>query len=202
MKYLVYLAFNSKTKMSYVGQTKRTLEQRIRSHYGCSQRRKFNRALRSSNESDWVWKVLKEVHTPEEAHEFECFYIAKFKCYTQGYNSPAGSEKSDEAREKISRANKGRTPWNKGKTGVFTDDARTRMALAKMGRTPVRGPEWRENLTRANQISLGRKVINLETGEVYPSVAEAARKMGLAHSTVKRVLNGKIRNGLYRLGYK
>ena len=202
MKYIVYIAFNTETKMSYVGQTMRKLEDRIRSHYGCTYGRKFNRALRSSSESIWTWKTLEEVGTSEEAHELECFYIAKFKCFTNGYNSPAGSAKSDEARAKIALKNKGKAPWNKGKTSVYTDDARTRMALAKMGRTPVRTPEWRENIKTANQKALGRKVLNIETKEIYPSVTEAARQLGLAHSTVKRILNGKIKNSLYRIKYK
>lgn len=187
--------------MSYVGQTSRSLPDRIRSHYGCSGRRKFNRALRATPEGQWAWEILEIVYTVEEAFERECYWIAKLNCYTAGYNSPAGSQKDDAAREKISAANKGREPWNKGRVGIYSDEALTRMALAKMGKACLMPPGWKKNHTEATQKAFGRKVINLETGETYPSVCEAARSLGVALSTVKRVLNGKIKNSAIRLIY-
>jgi group I intron endonuclease len=42
---------------------------------------------------------------------------------------------SDEARQNISLAKMGSIPWNKGKTGVYSDDALIRMGEASTGRT-------------------------------------------------------------------
>lgn len=191
---------------SYVGQTMRRLIDRIDSHYKCSLKNasSFGVFLKKTDPQDWSWKALKTTKSHREACHWEAFYIAKRKCFIDGFNSPTGhlGKLSGESREKMKMAKAGFVPWNKGKTNVYTQETLSRMAIAKMGKTPVRGKEWKENLTRAVQRSSGREVINLDTKEVYPSVAEAARAMGLAHSTVKRILNGKIKRSIYRIKYK
>jgi hypothetical protein len=43
----------------------------------------------------------------------------------------ANNRVSDETREKLRKSNKGTTPWNKGLTGIYTDEAKERMRTRK-----------------------------------------------------------------------
>ena len=47
-----------------------------------------------------------------------------------------GREKSEETRQKISKSNKRKVPWNKGKSGVYTDAAIKRMSESHKGKIP------------------------------------------------------------------
>lgn len=62
-----------------------------------------------------------------------------------GYNVCAGGEgvlgrlpMSAEGKKRISDANKGHIPWNKGKTGVYSKETLERMGAPKRGKTRVR----------------------------------------------------------------
>jgi len=64
-----------------------------------------------------------------------------------------GKHLSEETKKKISNSHKGSIPWNKGKTGVYSKET-----VAKMG-------------------AKAKKVVCLETNEVYFSTGEASRVM-------------------------
>lgn len=200
--FIIYRAKNLTTGQSYVGQTKRHLKDRIASHYG-SGTGNFGKALRETKESDWEWTIIDNAESVELAQEKECYWIAKLKCITRGYNSTIGSEKrSGESRLKTSRTNKQKTPWNAGRNNVYTKEAIERFSLAKLGRkTGPISDSRRESITRKVQESVGRKVINLETQEIYPSVSQAAKEIGVAHNTIKRILSGVIKNSKIKVSY-
>lgn len=200
--FIIYRALNLRTLRSYIGQTKRTLEQRMYSHTTQAALTKFSIALASSSQDDWEWSVLASVETVEEAQELEARFIWEYRAITQGYNSPIGvSLYSPEARKKMSLAAVGRVPWNAGRKGVYSEESLERMALAKLGRSVKHTPEWNENKRKATQEAQGRKVQCLNSGVIYPSVGECARALGVAKSTVNRVLSGRSTSKTIKVHY-
>lgn len=201
--WIIYCA-TYKDGRCYVGQTKRHLIDRIYSHWGCPNS-KFGAFYRATDPNDWKWETLKEVETIEEAFHWEAFYIAEKKGYLTGFNSPSGQKPkiTDQTRKKMSEAKVGRVPWNKGRKNVYSEESLKLFQIAALNRRRAkRTQEWNDNQRKAIQEKYGRKVINLDTGEEFNSVAETSRKLNLASSTVKRILNGTIKDGIVKLKYK
>ena len=199
--WIVYRAFYVDGR-SYVGQTSRKLQERIYNHYWLKPKSHLGNFLCSTDKKDWKWEVLKEVNTIEEAFHWEAYYMAFYECYLTGFNCPTGHKNklTDESRRKMSEAAKGRIPWNKGKTSVYNEETLNLLRISAIGRLSKRSTEG-ENRRLEGMKKLGRPVKNLESNETYSSVGEAARKLGVAHSTVKRILNGKIKTSCIKINY-
>ena len=60
---IIYQAYNTLTRKSYVGQTVRSLAMRKYSHYHAAKvkKHKFAQALKKYAKRDWVWSILIEV---------------------------------------------------------------------------------------------------------------------------------------------
>lgn len=88
---IIYQAYNTVTRKSYVGQTVRTLAMRKYSHYHTAKvkKHKFAQALKEYAKIDWVWRVLIEVPI-KYLDECEIFFISKLNSYHGGYNSHPG----------------------------------------------------------------------------------------------------------------
>lgn len=122
---LVYLVTNKINEHKYIGKTNQSLKERRRKHYVDAKRGKktvFCNALRKYEEDDFEWVVLEDNLTEEEAFEREIYYISLYNTYlsSEHYNMTPGGEGyalSDEIKEKISKANKGkkRTPEQNAK---------------------------------------------------------------------------------------
>ena len=134
---LVYLVTNKINGHKYIGKTKETLKERRRKHYVDSKRGRktaFCHALRKYKEEDFEWTVLEDNLTEEEALEKEIYYIALHNTYLsdEHYNMTPGGEGyslSDEIKEKISKANKGkkRTPEQNAKLSEAKKKAWSKM---------------------------------------------------------------------------
>ena len=59
-----------------------------------------------------------------------------------------GKRRSPDTIRKIREANKGRTPWNKGKTGYLTQGARKRLSDFNRARRGIRAANWKGGKTR------------------------------------------------------
>jgi group I intron endonuclease len=200
--FIIYRALNLKTGRSYIGQTRRKLHQRIHSHTTQRSPNKFGVALIESSEKDWEWSVLSNAETVEEAQELECFYIAKYKAMTLGYNSPIGVAKyADESRKRMSESRKGRKPWNAGGKGVYSQETLLKMSMAKLGRKTNFTKEQIQKRVAASKMSCSKAIVNLETNETYPSVTQAAETLGVAKSTLTRILSGKRKYPTIKIAY-
>lgn len=91
MKGIIYKATNLVTNKIYIGQTKRSLHERIKGHYDTAINGKFKfcKALRKYNKDDWKWEIIEEADI-ESLDTLEIKYIAKFDTYKNGYNSTLG----------------------------------------------------------------------------------------------------------------
>jgi hypothetical protein len=186
---------------SYVGQTMRSLQDRMQGHYN-SNNTSFGVFLQSTDIADWTWEVLKRVDTAEEAFHWEAYYMFHYEAYLKGFNGITGNlgRLTEQSKKEMSEKRKGKNPWNKGKTGVYSEETIRMFSISALGRLSKRSEEG-ENRRLEGIKKLGRPVKNLETNEIYSSVGETARKLGAAHSTVKRILNGKIKNSFIKINY-
>lgn len=58
---------------------------------------------------------------------------------SNGKHPNQGKKFSDDLRKKLSIAHRGHVPWNKGKTGVYSEETRKKMGLANISRPSAYG---------------------------------------------------------------
>lgn len=169
---IIYLITNKITNKEYVGQTTSTLKHRFNRHCAESACPYLHRAIKKYGRENFNFKTVDSANSKAELNEKEIFYINLFGTLApNGYNLTKGGDsiRSDlpgrilttEEREKISKTLK----------LFFTN------------------PENRKN----SMISQKKRkvVICHQTGLIYPSIKDAARKLGLTKSKILDQLNGK-----------
>lgn len=90
---IIYKAENLVNGKVYIGQTKRTLKERIRCHYRTLHKHrsyKFVKALAKYKKEDWKWEILEENIEIDLLNSREIHYIEEFNSYKKGYNSTKG----------------------------------------------------------------------------------------------------------------
>lgn len=137
---IVYRAQNIINGKIYIGYTGGTIEKRMYAHYWSANNKStthFHNALRKYKTSDWKWTVLEEHKTLKEVTTAEKRLIAENKSMELGYNMTEGGDggftgASEKTREKISKANKGCIPWNKG--AQLTQEYKDKISASLKGR--------------------------------------------------------------------
>jgi len=114
---IIYKATNKISQISYIGQTIKKLKYRKQDHKSAAKRNPkyyFHRAIRKYGWKNFEWKILEECDSKEELDEMEFHYIKQYDTYHNGYNLTLGGEgnpgwiPSEETKEKISKAHKGK----------------------------------------------------------------------------------------------
>ncbi len=118
VKGIIYKATNKLNGKIYIGQTIRDLEQRKKDHISKSKRNKpacyFHRAIKKYGIESFDWEILDRCNSKHELDDLEFYYIKYYGTYYNGYNSTMGGEGTigryctEETKQKISKANKGR----------------------------------------------------------------------------------------------
>lgn len=88
-------------------------------------------------------------------------------------NYLVGHKVSDETRQKLREVNIGRTPWNKGKKASEEAKVKNSIAAIKLGKIP---PYIKP-----------RKVVCVETGEVFQQIKDAGEKYGICTANITAV---------------
>lgn len=201
----------------YIGITKQKPIDRWLNGKGYAQQPRFYNAILKYGWDNIKHEVLFTGLTREEAEQKEVELIAQYKSDQRayGYNIDHGgraNRMSDETRERIRKANIGKhhkpetckrlkeleiqrwmdpeyrrnqvekrlghTPWNKGVP--TSDEARKKQREAKLGKY-VGSKHWNS-----------KKVINLDTGQIYESIGLAAKDLGVKNgSKIVLVCKGK-----------
>jgi len=93
---IIYKITNTITKLSYIGYTKQSLDNRWKQHYKQalkeSKNRKFYNAIRKYGIEVWETEIIDTADTPVEAKNKETTYIKEYNSYYAGYNSTFGGD--------------------------------------------------------------------------------------------------------------
>lgn len=114
-----------------------------------------------------------------------------------------------EVKEKLSASSKGRAPWNKGLTGIYSQETLNKLSLAKKGQTLSEETKNKIGLAQKGKIvstetrikisnsqskekcKHNRKVICVDTSEIFYNIRFAAEKLNLNHSNITQCCKGK-----------
>jgi len=72
-------------------------------------------------------------------------------CCPSCYFSENNPTKQIEVREKISKSRIGKQPWNKNKTGIYSDESLKKMSDSSKGKIGNKNPNWRHGLSYTNE---------------------------------------------------
>jgi group I intron endonuclease len=125
----IYKITNKINGKSYIGQTKYSVKRRFNQH--SKSYLPIGAAIRKYGVENFEVSVLNIVETKDEANTFEIFYIKEYDTISpRGYNlaegggGSTGYKLSEEARQKISEAHKGKT---------LSDDTKQKISKAQSG---------------------------------------------------------------------
>lgn len=204
---IIYKIQNKITNKIYIGQTVRALKERMKEH--CSHSKTaIDKALNKYEKKNFKCKVIDTAKTIEELNNKEKFWIAYYNCCVpNGYNLCTGGEntmgykhtrltKIKMSKAQFARNMKGENNPFYGKT--HTKESKLKMSKARKGRTLTE--EWKRNISKGSTTK--RKVINLDTEEIFETVTKASEKYSIPATHISRVCRKKRkRTGGYRWMY-
>jgi len=171
----IYQIRNTKNGRRYIGQTNQLAHRRSCHRYELKHNKHKNELLQQDYNDDpdsIVFEILCECPV-DELDELERHFIRKYDAIASGYNkSPGRSENggnivSEETARKLSAMNMG----NKYMVGK-------KLSL-----------EWKRHLSEAQPHK--KRIRCIDTGEIFDSFADAARKTGLNRTKIVSVCTGK-----------
>lgn len=139
----VYIHTNSINGWKYVGITHyEDPNERWKNGLNYKHNPHFDHAVRKYGWENFDHEIIADELSKEAANALERFYIEKYQeegiCYniTEGGDGWDGHSHSEETKAKISQSLKAKqlVPWNKGKTGVYTDETRQRISESQKGK--------------------------------------------------------------------
>ena len=189
----IYIVTNNVTGKQYVGQTVTN----DRKGHGLLIKKSYKKYGLENFDYDII---IDNIDDPDELNGLEIKYIAeKNTLYPNGYNLERGGYKckvpwnkgktgvyTEETIIKMSESTKGQVAWNKGKTGVYTEESLLKMSKARKGISPVnKGVSASEERKRKQSLAMkGKTSWNKGKTGIYSE--ETRNKM--SQSTTNRLL--------------
>ena len=137
---IIYGWYCTVTDKWYIGQTVNP-EGRFNCHIDRAINKKdktyFYNSIRKYGLENFVYCVLEENVLRENLNMREMDLIEYYDSFYCGYNMTAGGNQtifSEEFKEKMSEANKGRIPWNKGKHGIYSEETLKKLSESLKGK--------------------------------------------------------------------
>lgn len=203
---IIYKITNNIEGKSYIGQTSRSIEKRFEEHCNTPGKTMYE-IIKKYGKENFTIEILDDSATSyEELDLLEKKYIVEFNTiHPNGYNSKNGGGarhyQTEETKSRMSISKKGKY---KGSDNPFygkthSDEQKQKWSNERKGR--VLSDEWKKKMSENHTGK--RKVINLDTLEVFNSCKEAAEKCGLkTGSQITNVCRGrKKKAGGYRWMY-
>lgn len=224
---VIYVIENKINHKKYVGQTKKTSEQRWKEHTkGCESCRVLQKAIKKYGEDSFEVYDIDHAETHDELDEKEKFWISKLNTMVpNGYNLTSGGETrkflSKESREKISASKKGKHLSNEHKAALSkafsgenhplygthrSEETKRKISEANKGKLLGEKSPWygthiseerkklmkegKERYYKEHGHPLARKVVCVETGNIYSSATQASKETGIDNSSISKVCKG------------
>lgn len=192
---IIYKATNRVNGKIYIGQTVRPLRVRIKEH-ARHKETPFDRAIQKHGIENFVFEVIDRANSIEELNQKEIYWIEHFKSFGRnGYNACIGGENTigyqhtEEAKAKMSET-KSRMYLgaNNPFYGKHHSEA-TRAKFSKIRKGRALSDEWKKHISEGSAAKV--KVRNIETGEIFNSIKEAAEKYKIIPTHITRVCRGR-----------
>lgn len=221
-KYCIYQHKNITTGQSYIGQALMPISNRWKgkekAYINCS---KFYNALCEYGWDGFEHNILEDNLSLQEANEKEVYYINYFNAINNGYNIRLGGNNggnwSQEAKEHFSTIAKNKQAWvgdknprhihplvgaENGMYGKHHSDI-TKQKISEKRKGTTVSFQTKEKISKFmnEQHPRAKKVLCLETNEVFLSARKAALYYNCGNSTISRVCNGQ-RESFHGLHFK
>lgn len=182
MDCIVYKHTNKVNGKVYIGQTWRTISRRSKNGTHYKSNPHFWAAIQKYGWDNFQSELLTVTHTQEVANYWEQYFIDQYDSCNRdvGYNfREAGShgKMSTESRLKMSKARKGKEPWNKGKIDCYSEAVLEQMSKSRKGKPSFMKGKILTLKTR-QQMSASRVGYQNHLGK--PHTKEAKQKMSAA----------------------
>lgn len=205
---VIYKLEHLKSGKIYIGKTVRELRTRISEHIYNNYNYRIDNAIQKYGIGSFDIDVIAEADTEEELLALEKFFIEFYGCKSpNGYNLTDGGEGisgyifPEEVVQKIAEQNRGRKLSEKTRINMseahkghpVSKKTRIKLSIANTGKSYHVSDETRKKLseTRPNK----RFVICIETGEIFKSLAEAAKWAGISDSFMCKICKGEKATG-------
>ncbi len=213
---IVYLATNKVNGKQYVGQTIRSLEERWKDHCRVKDDNYFHRAIHKYGAENFTLEVIDTAESGEALDEKEIFWIKKLNTlFPNGYNLKEGGAVSMRGRLGIYNP-KSRLIYQfrldgsmvNGYYGVGDASRRTGLNSSAISRSLKHGyplaagciwiyaDEFPQRLVELVDSYRGKRlepVICVETGEVFRSMTEAAKKYNTYPNSISACCSGRLK---------
>lgn len=197
--YCVYCHTNKSNKKKYIGITSQNPKNRWQKGNGYKNNNHFSHAIKKYGWDGFLHEILYDGLTQEEAENIEVSLIKKYRCCDPdfGYNIEKGGNFGDkftkETKGKISKALKGKSKSkehrqklsesHKGK--IVSEQTKDKIRKKMQGaNNPMYGKK------RSISDYKTKKVLCVETNEIYVSTCEASRLTGVQQSDISKACNG------------
>ena len=224
--YFVYKHTSPSGKV-YIGITSNSLQRRWKGGHGYVTNPHFMRAIKKYGWEAFKHEVLAEGLTEQDAKRMESELIAQYDSTnpTKGYNvDPGGNTRSAKTVEKVRLALTGR-PLSAAHRARISEAQRGRVLKEETRRaiseSCKRNPKVMEHIRALNRSMAGqpkteehrrrisesqprrRAVVNLDTGETFDCIQDAAASCGGAHPNISKACKGERATAYgYRWAYK
>ena len=192
---IIYKATNLKNGKVYIGQTTRDLEIRMKEHL-THRKTAFDKAYKKSEIDNFKIEIIDRTDTIEKLNEKEKYWIEYYNCIVpNGYNMCEGGDNTvgfhhkEESKRKMSIS---KSKLYMGENNPFfgkthSKESKEKMSKLRKGMAHLTD----EQKKKLKDSHLTRKVMNVDTKEIFKSVKEAAEKYNLKATHISRVCRGK-----------
>lgn len=192
---IIYKITNKINGKIYVGQTTRSLNERILEH-ARHNTIVVDKAMQKYGIDSFEIEQIDSASNIDELNEREKYWIKYYDCVVpNGYNQCNGGENTagyhhkEESKRKMSKT---KSAIYIGRNNPFFGKKHSDISKKKMSeQRKGMGHLSEEQVKRLRSSHYKVKVRNVETGEVFDSAKEAATKYGLKETHIIRVCKGK-----------
>lgn len=191
---IIYVIENTLNGKKYVGQTTRTLDERMKEHFRHSNT-PIDKEIKKVGKDNFDYYVIDEAHSIEELYNLEQHYIKELDTMNNGYNCCYGG-KTTKGYKHLESSKKAMSDAKKelnicGVNNPFFGKKHTQKTKEKMSeawKNREMSEEWKQKLKDNHP---KRKVLNITTGETFDSIKQAAEVYNLKATHISRVCRGK-----------